>query len=135
MASVEVKAPSTRTGFLVQRRLLYGLSAEGKAVASQDYVLDIAINQWEEDVLLQQDADVSRRNVVVEAYYTLADAGTGQYLYRSNNRAVAGYNRFDSDFANIAAAQSAEMRAAETVADSIATRLALYFSKSEEDTS
>ena len=58
------------------------------------------------------------------------DAASGDVLTNGIVRAVAAFNVVQSEFANIAAENDAEARAARDVSEEIRNRLGVYFSQS-----
>lgn len=79
------------------------------------------------NVAIQQDTDVTRKNLVLTSRYTLTDIETGEQLFRSKAIAIAAYNRVESEFANIIAERDARERAANQAAGEIRAALAVFF--------
>jgi len=81
------------------------------------------------DVAIQQDTDVTRKNLVLTSTYRLTDIETGELIFDSKAIAIVAYNRVGSEFANIIAERDARERAARQAALEIRSALAVFFQR------
>ncbi|WP_293324235.1 LPS assembly lipoprotein LptE [Parvibaculum sp.] len=127
LANVSVEAPDTRLGRDLKYTLIDNLQAAGKSSAAPQYVVKLAPRTYEEDVAIQQDASVTRKNIVLLVSFTLTRQGEDKPLYSSLARSRTSYNRVDSEFANIIASEDGLQRSTEMVAEDIKLQLGVYF--------
>lgn len=130
LSMLDVEAPENRVGRELKYGLLDILSSSGNPPANPPYRVELAPSLYEEDVAIERDADVTRRNVVLVVPFRLIDTGTGKAVLRSVARSRTSYNRVDSEFANITATRDAQSRAAKAVADDIKLQLGIHFGQS-----
>ncbi|NIJ43306.1 LPS-assembly lipoprotein [Parvibaculum indicum] len=127
LANVAVEAPDTRLGRDLKYTLIDNLRAAGTPAATPEYVVKLSPRTYEEDVAIQQDASVTRKNIVLLVSFTLARLDEDKPLYRSIARSRTSYNRVDSEFANIVASEDGLQRSTEMVAEDIKLQLGIYF--------
>ncbi|MBI1260259.1 MAG: hypothetical protein GC184_00895 [Rhizobiales bacterium] len=127
MSNIDVKGPETRVGRAIKYNLLDRLGSSGGGGAA--YRVEFTPSVYQEDVAIQQDADVTRNNVVVVVPFKLVDTATDKTIFKSVSRSRSSYNRVDSEFANIVAARDAEKRTSQAIADDIKQQLGIYFDR------
>lgn len=111
-----------RTAQQVRNALIDRLTPRGEPAAPA-YVLEFSITEAFADLLVQQNAEVLRRNLQLTGTYLLRDVSDGSVVYRGSATRSAALNRLDSEYANVIAERDARERAAESLADAIALRL------------
>lgn len=126
MSYVTVSAISDRAGQLVRNRLLDRLHPVG-AAERPVFQLSVSLKENRDGIAFQQDDRATRFNLHLRAQFELIDTRTDKLLLKGNSRAIAAYNVVRSDYANLINRQDARRRAAEIVADSIQSRISLYF--------
>lgn len=77
-------------------------------------------------VLVQPDAAITRYNYTLSANYKLIDLKTGEVVIKGDVLGTSAYNVVTNEYATVVARRDAERRAATTVSDAIALRVALY---------
>ena len=92
-------------------------------------MVTLSPSTYEEDVAIQQDASVTRKNIVLLVGFKLRRYGEDKPLLSSIARSRTSYNRVDSEFANIVASQDGLQRSAKMVADDIKLQLGVYFER------
>jgi LPS-assembly lipoprotein len=97
--------------------------------ASPAYLVELAPIIYNEDLAIEPDADVTRKNLVMVVPFRLIDTATQKTVLRSTARSRSSYNRVSSEFANIVAAQNAESRIARAIASDIKLQLSIYFDR------
>ncbi len=126
MAAVDVNPIPGRVGQRVRNELIFASTGGGNA-AQPRYRLDIAIKEHVTDQLVQISGDATGEVYELNATYKLIDVTNNKVLLVGTAVSRAPYNRFQEIFSNVRARYDAENRAAETVAESIKTRIASYF--------
>lgn len=130
LSMLDVEAPGTRVGRELKYGLLDILSSSGNPPANPTYRVELAPSMYQEDLSIERDAEVTRKNVVLVVPFRLIDTGTGKAVLRSVARSRTSYNRVESEFANITAARDAELRVAKAVAEDIKLQLGIHFGQS-----
>jgi LPS-assembly lipoprotein len=126
-SDVAVAPIPERTGQVIRNRLLDQINPYGEPGAAR-YTLGVTFQRNKVGIAFDRDQTITRYNLTLVASYVLTDNTSRAIVTRGSTRAVAAFNIVRSDFANIAAEQDAEERAALAVADDIALRLGAYFS-------
>lgn len=129
LAGLDVRAPDTKLGRELKYNLLDLLSSSGNPPSNPAYVVELAPTVYDEDLAIERDADVTRKNLVMVVPFRLVDTATDAVIMRSTARSRSSYNRVDSEFANIVAAQDAESRIARAIADDIRLQLSIHFDR------
>lgn len=114
-----------KAGWLVRNALTdrIGDASSGGARYRLDIVLDDRITGFG----LRRDDAVTRERRALRARYKLYDAGSGALLVDATAGSDAGIDVATSEYATVAAEESALERLSGIVADQIVTRLALHF--------
>jgi len=123
LASVEVAPIPDRAGWLVRNALLDRL---GGGVHSPAYRLEVELDDDLTAFGIRGDAAVTRERRTLRARYRLVDLGTGRVVLDATAGSDAGIDVVSSEYATIAAEQSAQERLAKVVADQMVSRLALF---------
>lgn len=129
LADIDISAPETPVGRALKFGLLDEITGSGYAPASAAYRLVLTPRSQTQDVAIQQDAAVTRANYILVVPFTLVDNATGRTILRSTARSRSSYNRVESEFANLTAAQDAERRTAEAVARDIKRQISVFFDR------
>lgn len=123
LAAVEVPAIEGRAGWLVRNALVDRLGAGGTAGAR--YRLDVRLDDRLEGLGLLSDDTIGRERRTLRARYQLVDLASGDVLLDATAGSDAGIDVVSSEYATIAAEQTALENLARQVADRIVTRLSL----------
>lgn len=123
LAAVDVPAISGRGGWLVKNALDDRLSASGKGEAR--YRLDVRLDDSLEALGVLNDDTISRERRVLRARYQLIDTATGEIVLDATAGSDAGIDVVSSEYATIAAEQTALENLAEDIADRMTTTIAL----------
>ncbi len=129
LSTLDVRAPEDRLGRELKYNLLDLLSSSGNPPANPAYVVELAPIVYNEDLAVEPDAEVTRKNLVLVVPFRLVDTATKKTVLRSTSRSRSSYNRVSSEFANITAAQNAEDRIARALAADIKLQLSIYFDR------
>lgn len=124
LAAVEVPPIEGKAGWLVRNALNDRLAAAGRAGAPA-YRLDVRLNDRLEGFGLLADDTIGRERRTLRARYQLVDLASGKIVYDATAGADAGIDVVSSEYATIAAEQTALENLSKEVADRIVTALAL----------
>lgn len=126
LRSVEVSTIDERSGWLLRNALVDRLQTPGDT-GGERYRLDIEIDDDITRFGLRGDAGATRERRTLRARYQLVEIATGRTLVDATAGSDAGIDITSSEYATVAAEQTAVERLAAQVADDIVGRLALYF--------
>ena len=124
LAAVEVPPIEGKAGWLVRNALNDRLSAASPAGAPR-YRLDVRLDDKLEGFGLLADDTVGRERRTLRARYQLVDLASGGIIYDATAGADAGIDVVSSEYATIAAEQTALENLSREIADRIVTALAL----------
>ena len=124
LAAVEVAPIEGRAGWLVRNALRDRLAQSGAAAAPR-YRLDVLLDDELEGLGLLTDETVGRERRTLRARYQLVDLATDMIVVDATAGSDAGIDVVSSEYATIAAEQTALENLALEVADRIVTRLTL----------
>lgn len=125
LAGVQVSAIDGRAGWLVRNALVDELGMSGKTGVAPRYRLDVRLDDKLESFALLSNDTVGRERRTLRARYQLVDAGSGEIVLDATAGADAGIDVVSSDYATIAAEQTALENMAKDVATRIVTNVAL----------
>lgn len=123
LAAIEVGPIEGRAGWLVRNALRDRLSAAGEE--SPRYRLDVRLDDRLEGLGVLSDDTIGRERRTLRARYQLVDTADGAILLDATAGADAGIDVVSSEYATIAAEQTALENLAREVADRIVTQLSL----------
>ena len=124
LAAVEVGPIEGRAGWLVRNALTDRLTQSGTAQAPR-YRLDVLLDDDLEGLGLLGDDTIGRERRTLRARYQLVDIASEEILLDATAGSDAGIDVVSSEYATIAAEQTALENLAKDVADRIVARLAL----------
>jgi LPS-assembly lipoprotein len=124
LRSVDVGPIGGRAGWLVRTALVDRLQApEG---AAPRYRLEVELDDRITGFGIRSDDAVTRERRTLRARYRLIDASSGTVLIDATAGSDAGIDVVSSEYATVAAEQTALERLSREIADQIVSRLALY---------
>lgn len=123
LAAVDIPAIPGRSGWLIKNALEERLGVAGQA--SPAYRLDVRLDDRIDALGVLGDDTVTRQRRILRARYQLVDLATGAILLDATSGSDAGIDVVSSEYATIAAEQTALENLARSVADRMATRIAL----------
>jgi LPS-assembly lipoprotein len=124
LAAVDVAPIEGQAGWLVRNALRDRLAQSGNA-AQPRYRLDVLLDDDVEGLGLLTDETVGRERRTLRARYQLVDLSSGTIVVDATAGSDAGIDVVSSEFATIAAEQTALENLASEVAERIVTRLTL----------
>ncbi len=124
LASIEVSEIEGRAGWLVRHALIDRFTAGGGKQAPQ-YRLDVRLDDKLEGFALLSDDTIGRERRTLRARYQLVDTASGRIVLDGTAASDAGIDVVSSDYATIAAEQTALENLATDAANRILTGVAL----------
>jgi LPS-assembly lipoprotein len=124
LAGIEVAPIAGKAGYLMTNSLRDRLPDRGDAPAT--YRLEIKPDDSITGLGVKRDDTITRERRTLRARYQLVDAATGEVLLDATAGSDAGVDVVNSEYATIAAENTALERLSEIVADQIVTRIAVY---------
>ncbi len=123
LSSVMVAPIPERAGWLVRNALVDRLGGEAENPA---YRLEVELDDDLTAFGIRGDAAVTRERRTLRARYRLVELGTGRVVLDATAGSDAGIDVVSSEYATIAAEQTAQERLALVIADQMVSRLALF---------
>ncbi|QKG70773.1 LPS assembly lipoprotein LptE [Erythrobacter mangrovi] len=123
LAAVDVPAIEGQAGWLVRNALTDRLEAAG--AETPQYRLDVRLDDQLDGLGILRDDTISRERRTLRARYQLIDLSSGEILLDATAASDAGIDVVSSEYATIAAEQTALENLARDVAQRIVTRVAL----------
>ena len=128
LAAIDVHAKNDSIG----RELEFGLENVLAYDGSDTYQLVMTYERATRNIAIEQDQEVTRRNLQLTVNFVLRESGTNKTLFKSTAFSVVGYNLVDTQFANIMSERDANKRAVTALYDDIRVQLAIYFQRQEK---
>jgi len=117
-----------RGGWLVRNALVDRLGGES---ADPNYRLEVELDDDLTGFGIRGDTAVTRERRTLRARYRLVDLKTGEVVLDATAGSDAGIDVVSSEYATVAAEQTAQERLAQVVADQMVSRLAIYMRHSK----
>ena len=127
LRSVEVAPIEGQTGWLVRNKLIDRLGESGAGSAA--YRLDVTLDDNITAFGIRTDRAATRERRTLRARYQLVSLSTGEVVLDATASSDAGIDIVSSDYATVAAEQTALENLADVVADQIVGRVGLYASR------
>ena len=97
------------------------------APAGAPLTLTVEARVTRDGLLIEDDDQITRFNLTLDADYVLRRAGNATPLYTSEARTIAAFNATASQYATLVSEREVQARAAEDIADKISRRLAAAY--------
>ena len=129
LRTVEVAPIQGQSGWLVRNKLVdrFGQPGSGSAAYRLDVTLDDSITAFG----LRSDRAATQERRTLRARFQLVDKSNGMVVLDATAGSDAGIDIVSSEYATVAAEQTALENLADIVADQIAARIALYAARTE----
>ena len=128
LRSVQVGPIDGQAGWLVRNKLIDRLGAAGTGQST--YRLDIALDDNITSFGIRRDQAATRERRTLRARFQLVSLSTGLVVLDATAGSDAGIDIVSSEYATVAAEQTALENLADDLADQIAARISLYASRS-----
>lgn len=129
MRNIDIAPIDNQSGWLLRQALISRL---GSPQATPKYRLEIQLDDKIEGFGIRNDDSITRERRTLRARYRLIAADKGQVLLDATAGSDAGIDITSSEYATIAAEQTALERLADSLADQITTRVALFIRDQEK---
>jgi LPS-assembly lipoprotein len=127
LGSVSVAPIAGQSGWLMRNKLVDRLGEGGSSAAA--YRLDVTLDDNITAFGLRGDRAATQERRTLRARYQLVDVTNGMVVLDASAGSDAGIDIVSSEYATVAAEQTALENLTDIVADQIAARLALYASR------
>ena len=127
LRAVEVAPIEGRSGWLVRNNLVERLG--GNATGAESYRLEVELDDNITGFGIRGDRAVTRERRTLRARYRLVDLADGSVVLDATSGSDAGIDVVRSEYATVAAEETAAERLSEVLADQIVARLALFASR------
>jgi LPS-assembly lipoprotein len=125
---VQVASIEGQAGWLVRNKLVERLGNAGD-VATSRYRLEVELDDDITSFGIRGDRAATRERRTLRARYRLVEVSRGTVVLDATAGSDAGIDVVSSEYATVAAEQTAAERLSEAVADQIVARLSLYASR------
>jgi LPS-assembly lipoprotein len=125
LAAIDVSSIEGKAGWLVRNALVDRLDVSAKDGVVPRYRLDVRLDDQLEGFALLSDDTIGRERRTLRARYQLVDLASGEIVLDDSAGSDAGVDVVSSDYATIAAEQTALENLAKDVANRIVTNVAL----------
>ena len=127
LSSIQVAPIPERAGWLVRNALVDRLAGEG---SPPSYRLEVELDDDLTAFGIRGDAAVTRERRILRARYRLVELSTGLVVLDATAGSDAGIDVVSSEYATVAAEQTAQERLAQVIADQMVARIALFMRNS-----
>lgn len=124
LRSVQVAAIPGQSGWLVRNKLIDRLGAAGESQPA--YRLDVTLDENITSFGLRRDQAATQERRTLRARYQLVDSRNGMVVLDDTAGSDTAIDIVSSEYATVAAEQTALEQLADKVADQIVARLAVY---------
>jgi LPS-assembly lipoprotein len=127
LRSVQVAPIAGQSGWFMRNKLIDRLGEAGSGVAQ--YRLEVTLDDNITSFGIRGDRAATRERRTLRARYQLVSLATGTVVLDATAGSDAGIDIVSSEYATVAAEQTALEELSDTVADQIVARLSLYASR------
>jgi LPS-assembly lipoprotein len=123
LGTIQVAAIPDRAGWLVRNALVDRLGGEA---AEPSYRLEVELDDNLTSFGIRGDSTATRERRTLRARYRLVDLKSGEVVLDATAGSDSGIDIVSSEYATVAAEQTAQERLSQVVADQMVSRLALF---------
>ena len=127
MAELDIATIPGRVGQRIRNELIFQAGGGGE-MAPPTHRLEVSITEQVLSTLVKSDGDALGQVYSLQANFKLVNIKSKQVVLTGTSYGRAGFERFQSIYSNVRARDDAENRAAQTVADDLKMRVAIYLS-------
>lgn len=125
-AKVQFAPIPGRVGQRIRNELIFQATGGGQQTLDPKYRLEVAIRESVAQTLVQRDGESTGQIYNLDVSFQLVNLETKAVVMQGQSFGRAGFERFESIYANVRARRNAENRAAKTVGNDLKTRLESY---------
>ncbi|UOM36438.1 LPS assembly lipoprotein LptE [Acuticoccus sp. I52.16.1] len=135
LMAIAVDPPRDRTEQVLTNELKFLFRGDGSNVVDPRYRLRFVVDVSDDRLAVELEQDLPAAILVtLNATFILSEIATERTLLTGASTATASYDFSSQRFANVRAEKDARERAARSMAENIATRIAAYFAAKRSDT-
>ena len=123
LSSIQVAPIPERAGWFVRHALIDRLGGEP---SNPSYRLEVELDDDLTGFGIRGDSAITRERRTLRARYRLVELSTGQIVFDATAGSDAGIDVVSSEYATVAAEQTAQERLATVIADQMVSRLGLF---------
>ena len=123
LSAIQVAPIPERAGWLVRNALVDRMGGEA---ASPTYRLEVELDDNLIAFGIRGDSTTTRERRTLRARYRLVEIGTGEVVLDATAGSDAGIDVVSSEYATVAAEQTAQERLATMIADQMVSRISLF---------
>jgi LPS-assembly lipoprotein len=129
MRQVSVTTIPGRVGQQLRNELIFRTTGGGGEATEKNYRLDIIMRERLSSQLVNIEGNAETQIYHIDADFQLTDTRAKEVVFKGQSFGRAGFQRFQTIYANVRAKRDAENRTARTVAHDISGRLEAFLSK------
>lgn len=129
MAQVGVTTIPGRVGQQIRNELIFQTTGSGQESTDKVYKLDVAVRERLTSQLVDIEGNAESQIYHVDADFQLVDTRNNKVVFKGQSFGRAGFQRFQTIYANVRARRDAENRTARTIAQDIAGRIGAFLSR------
>lgn len=126
LAAIKVATIPNRVGQQMHTALMRRLAPKRTQI-HRNYKLLVSLTESTRKLAIERNALATRTNFTLTANFILMRLSDNTELTYGRAKSVSSYNILSSDFATLAAQSDARERAVEDLAETLRTRMAIYF--------
>ena len=126
LSTIQIAPIPERAGWLVRNALVDRLGGEP---SNPVYRLEVELDDDVTAFGIRGDSAVTRERRTLRARYRLVNLASGEVVLDATAGSDAGIDVVSSEYATVAAEQSAQERLAQVIADQMVSRLALFMQR------
>lgn len=126
LSLINVRPIPNRVGQVMHSSLTHLLAPRSNNTA-QAYDLSVNLSESLATLAVEKNAFATRANLTLTADYKLTRRTDGYLLTSGSAKSVSSYNILTSNFATLAAKDDSRARVVQDLAETLRTRLAIYF--------
>lgn len=130
LRSVQVGPIAGQSGWLVRNKLVDRIGVAGQG--SAEYRLDVTLDENITSFGIRGDRAATRERRTLRARYQLVSIATGTVVLDATAGSDSGIDIVSSEYATVAAEQTALEQLSDVVADQIVARLSLYAARTAQ---
>ena len=129
MSQVSVTTIPGRVGQQLRNELIFRTTGGGGEATEKSYRLDIVMRERLSSQLVDIEGNAETQIYHIDADFQLTDTRAQKVIFKGQSFGRAGFQRFQTIYANVRAKRDAENRTARTVAKDISGRVEAFLSR------
>lgn len=130
MSQVSITTIPGRVGQQLRNELIFRATGGGGKATETAFRLDIVVRQRLSSQLVNIEGNAETQIYHIDADFQLTDTRANKVVFKGQSFGRAGFQRFQTIYANVRAKRDAENRTARTIAQDISGRVEAFLSRS-----